>query len=143
MVNVLAVGMDPALIDFSESSSVVGGVRDAQQIRDAIDDTAERLRARGHQHTSVVVDRGASAGAVLRQALREQVFDCVMVGAGLRLVAAHTALFETLMNIIRVEAPSAVLCFNTNPSDSVDAVGRWFPPVTPVVGNASRSDTKH
>jgi len=53
-------------------------------------------------------------------------YDRIMVGAGLRVVPRYFLLFEKLINVIhRHAAPSTKLCFNTNPSDTADAVRRW------------------
>jgi hypothetical protein len=65
---------------------------------------------------------------VLCRILTETTYDCVLVGAGVRLIPDNTPLFETLMNVIRRTAPDATLCFNTDPDDSVAAVQRWFSP---------------
>jgi hypothetical protein len=34
-------------------------------------------------------------------------------------------LFEKLINPVHARAPNAKICFNTTPSDTVEAVQRW------------------
>jgi hypothetical protein len=52
-------------------------------------------------------------------------YDRIMVGAGLRVVPRYFLLFEKLINVIqRHVAASTKICFNTNPSDTADAVLR-------------------
>jgi hypothetical protein len=48
-----------------------------------------------------------------------------MIGAGLRGLVENIILFERVMNVIHQDAPLAKLCFNTQPSDTVEAVLRW------------------
>ena len=53
-------------------------------------------------------------------------YDCIMIGAGLRIVPPYFLLFEKLIKVIRRHAlASTKLCFNTNPMDTADAVQRW------------------
>ena len=54
---------------------------------------------------------------------REKV-DIILVAAGLRGLPEHTLLFERVMNIIHQDAPSASLCFNSDPTNAFDAVFR-------------------
>ncbi|MGB5624906.1 MAG: hypothetical protein WBM61_04175 [Woeseiaceae bacterium] len=35
-------------------------------------------------------------------------------------------LFEKLVNLLHEKAPGAKICFDTGPTDSVDAVKRWL-----------------
>jgi hypothetical protein len=49
-----------------------------------------------------------------------------MVAAGLRIVPPYFLLFEKLINVIQRHAPASTkVCFNTNPSDTTDAVRCW------------------
>jgi hypothetical protein len=34
--------------------------------------------------------------------------------------------FEKLVNVVHVKSPDAKICFNTGPTDRVDAVQRWI-----------------
>src|SRR6478609_5322155 len=53
-------------------------------------------------------------------------YDFIMIGAGLRIVPPYFLLFEKLINVVHRHAPAATkVCFNTNPSDTADAVLRW------------------
>ena len=50
-----------------------------------------------------------------------------MIGAGLRMVAEHTLLFERLVNLLNQLVPGIVFCFNTSPETTVDALRRARP----------------
>jgi hypothetical protein len=60
---------------------------------------------------------------VLRERLAKHSFDCIMVGAGVRLIAQNTFLFEKLVNIVHAGAPQAKFCFNTVPADFASKPG--------------------
>ena len=120
---VLAIGIDPAFVDFTTMPQFT-----LEMFQSYIDAQIERIRALGYDVTSCLIDLGDSAEAVTTKALRSQSFDCVMIGAGLRQPGERLILFEKVLNLIHRLAPQASICFNTNPSDSADAVRRWIAP---------------
>ena len=66
-----------------------------------------------------------TAGPAVERQLRSANYDCVVIGAGVRLPPRHLALFEVVINAIRKAAPRATIAFNTRPDDSADAAARW------------------
>jgi hypothetical protein len=117
---VLLIGLDPALLNFSpERGPNPGLITAAGKIAD------ERLSDLGYEVQSCLINPGAATEAPILEALAQATFDCVMIGAGLRGLLEHTILFEKVINAIHQNAPSAKLCFNTHPSDTVEAVLRW------------------
>ena len=117
---ILALGLDPAFGDLSETPQFT-----PELIRAFIDAQLARVRELGYEVESCLVDSGETAVAVLTQCLTSQTFDCVMIGAGLR-AAAHLLLFEKLLNLVHMHAPSAKICFNSTPADTSEAVQRWI-----------------
>jgi len=89
-----------------------------------IDSQLERIRVLGYEVENCLVDSGNTAEAVLLASLSKRNYDCVMIGAGLR-TPAQLLLFEKLLNLVHMHAPSAKICFNRTPADSVEAVQRW------------------
>jgi hypothetical protein len=76
--------------------------------------------------TLLYVGAGETAEAELAAALTRSDYECVMVGAGLRLISVHFLLFEKLINVVHRLAPAFTrICFNTQPSDTAEAVRRW------------------
>ena len=63
----------------------------------------------------------------------------VLVGAGVRTDIEEFTLFEKLINVVHQLAPSAKICFNTGPTDSVDA-GSAVDLAGRVLKHASRLD---
>ena len=123
MKSVLAIGVDPALVDFSTLPQLT-----PKLVRSYIDAQIERLRDAGFEVTSCLVNLGETAEAVAAQALQSTRVDCVVIGAGLRVPAERLLLFERIINLIHRLAPNASICFNSNPSDTAEAVQRWIAP---------------
>jgi len=118
--SVLAIGIDPALADFSRFPQLT-----PQLVRAHIDAELQRLRDAGYDVVSCLIDPGDGAEPMTAAALASRTFDCVVIGAGLREPAEHLLLFETIINLVHRLAPAARICFNSNPADTVDAVRRW------------------
>ena len=121
---VLLIGIDPKLID-PNLSTATGW--DANRVRAAAQDTNKRLMDLGYEVQGCLVDLGETAESVISDTLSREKFDCIMVGAGIRALPQHTLLFEKIINTIHQKAPpSSKICFNTNPSDTAEAVLRWI-----------------
>jgi hypothetical protein len=116
---VLALGLDPTFVD----PALLQGLP-VQLVRAYIDSELDRVRAAGYEVETCLVDRGETAETVLQSKLAAEPFDCVLIGAGLR-AEPELALFEKLLNIVHAEAPTAKICFNGSPADSLEAVRRW------------------
>ena len=119
---VLLIGIDPALVDFSRSAAG----RTAEQVAAAGNAATEQLRALGYDVHNCLIDLGETAAAVVVQTLAQRPFDCILIGAGIRGLPQHTLLFEQVINVVHQHAPTAKLCFNTNPNDTAEAVLRWI-----------------
>jgi hypothetical protein len=128
-VRVLIIGLEPSLIDFTLPAYAAFPGMTADKVRSALQADATRLSAFGYDIDSCLTDFGATAEQVVREKLSKTSFDCIVIGAGVRMVAENTPLFEKLINVVHVHAPQARLCFNTGPSDNAEAIGRWFPAV--------------
>jgi hypothetical protein len=127
---VLIVGLEPSLIDFSDPAYGAGGL-DATLVRAGLAADQAQLNALGYDAELCLVDFGETAETVLHERLQGKPFDCVLIGAGVRLIAENTPLLEKLVNIVHADAPQAKFCFNTKPTDSAAAVQRWVPAARP------------
>jgi hypothetical protein len=123
---VLAIGIDPAFADYSKFPQLT-----AELVRSYIDAELQRLRDDGYEVVPCLIDLGATAEQVTAAALASRRFDCVMIGAGLRQPPEHLLLFEKILNLVHRLAPTACICFNGSPADTVDAVRRWIQPDGP------------
>jgi hypothetical protein len=124
--SVLLVGLDPTLIDFSDPDYAAFPGLDAQKVRAALDADRATLVALGYDAELCLTDLGETAGAVVEERLARKTYDCVLIGAGVRTIPQHFALFERLINVVHEHAPGAKLCFNTRPDDTAEAVKRWI-----------------
>ena len=112
-VRVLLVGLEPEIVDYSKSP--VPGLT-AAKVRAAVEGDKATLEANGYSVTSLYVDDGKTAEVELANALATDGYDCIMIGAGLRIVPPYFLLFEKLINVIHRHAPASTkLCFNSNP----------------------------
>jgi hypothetical protein len=85
----------------------------------------QRLRDLGYEADLCLTDLGETAERVVEDKLRSKPYDCVLIGAGIRVIPSSFLLFEKLINVVHTNAPRARLCFNTKPSDTAEAVMRW------------------
>ena len=70
----------------------------------------------GYEVQTCLVDFGETAESLVSDILSREKFDCIMIGAGIRILPQHTVLFEKIMNVIHQKTPpSSRICFNTNP----------------------------
>ncbi len=122
MTRVLFVGQRPETVDFSDPS--LPGL-DADTIARAIRVAAAQMEARGWQGDLCMITPDDAGLAMLAQQLTEASYDCVVIGAGIRLPAARLHLFEKVVNLVHRGAPGAALAFNTHPEDTVAAMARW------------------
>jgi hypothetical protein len=120
---VFAIGIDPALLDFSGHPQLT-----SELVRSYIDAELQRLREQGYDVTSCLIDLGETAEQVAAAELASGSFDCVVIGAGLRLPPERMLLFEKVLNLVHRLAPRASICFNTTPADTAEAVRRWIDP---------------
>ncbi|MET0384361.1 MAG: hypothetical protein ABW321_00305 [Polyangiales bacterium] len=118
---VLLIGLDPSVVDFASLPMKL----DEPTLRAALAADLQRLIDLGYDAAWLLTDRGETAVSVVSARLAAERFDCVLVGAGIRLLEPMFGLFEQLVNAIHAGAPNAKIAFNTNPKDTAEAVQRW------------------
>ena len=122
--NVLVIGLDPTLIDFSQPGYAPG--MDATKVLAGLKSSAEELTRLGYSVQMCLTDFGETAEAVVQSRLGQKRFDCILIGAGVRTNPNNFILFEKLINVVHKHAPQAKICFNTLPRDTAAAVARWL-----------------
>ena len=125
-MSIVIIGLDPWLIDFSSPDFAAFPGLTAEQVLVGITSAQEGLKALGYDVQHCLIDFGQTAEAVVTAELQRQEFDCVLIGAGVRAVPGNFILFEKLVNVVHEHAPNSKICFNTNPSDTLDALQRWI-----------------
>ena len=124
--SVLVIGVHPTLMDFSHPDYAAYPGMDAAKVLAGLKASEDSLTDRGYNVQMCLTDFGETAEAVVRDQLGQKRFDCIVIGAGIRTIAGNFLLFEKLINVVHAHAPHARLCFNTRPTDTVEAVQRWL-----------------
>lgn len=117
---VLLIGLDPSVVDYERWSHL-----SPEKLEAVLRSDETRLNELGYDADICFIDHGETAEKTVRGYLDGDSFDCVLVGAGVRTDTEEFNLFEMLINVVHQAAPSASICFNTGPTDSVDAEQRW------------------
>jgi len=122
--SVLVIGLDPALIDFSQPGYPPG--MSVAKVMAGLKSSEEELTRLGYRVQMCMTDFGETAEAVVQKQLQQKQFGCIMIGAGVRTVPSNFILFEKLINVVHEHAPHSRLCFNTLPADTAAAIQRWI-----------------
>ena len=122
MTRILFVGQKPETVDFSDPALPPGF--NAEKINAGIAIALEKIKQRGWQGDTCMIAPDHTAVRQLEDQLSDEFYDCVVIGAGLRLPPKSLALFELVVNTIHREAPDAAIAFNTHPEDTADAAAR-------------------
>jgi len=122
MTRILFVGQKPETVDFSDPSLPPGF--DATKINAGIAIAVDKITERGWQGDTCMIAPDEAGQAMLERQLKNAVYDCVVIGGGLRLPPKGLPLFEKVVNIVHKAAPQAAIAFNTRPEDTADAAAR-------------------
>jgi len=124
-MRIVLVGYDPETVDFADPALPPGMT--TEKIRAGVAVALERFAERGWHADVCYIRPDDTAGPTVERQLRSTAYDCVVIGAGVRLPPRRLALFEAVINAVHHAAPGAAIAFNTRPEDSADAAARWLP----------------
>jgi hypothetical protein len=124
MTRVLFVGQRPETVDFSDPAIPPGF--SAEKIHAGIAIGMSKMAERGWQADLCLIPPDKTAGLVLEQQLATTIYDCVVIGGGIRLPPKSLSLLETVVNTVHKAAPHASIAFNTRPEDTAEAAARWL-----------------
>lgn len=124
MKRVLLIGFDPEKVDFSDPALPPGMT--VEKIRAGVKTALADMAARGWAEECCYIDPDETAVPTVTARLAASHYDCVVIGAGVRLPPRALVLFEALVNAIHRAAPHAAIAFNTRPEDSGAAAARWI-----------------
>lgn len=122
MVKVILVGYDPEAVDYSDPALPPG--MNAEKIHAGIAVALKLFAERGWQGEVGFIRPDENAGPTVERLLASKAYDCVVIGAGVRLPPKRLAVFEAVVNAVHRAAPNAAIAFNTRPEDSADAAAR-------------------
>jgi hypothetical protein len=121
MMRVLLVGYDPETVDFSKPAVPPG--MSVEKIRAGIALALKQITDRGWEADVCCVRPDGTARQAVERHLAAK-YDCIVVGAGVRLSPQRLADFEAVINAVHNAAPCAAIAFNTRSEDSADAAAR-------------------
>jgi hypothetical protein len=126
-VTAIQIGLDPDVIDNSSSDFGQFPGLSSEKLRAANDDNVAALRAAGYHVDNCLIDFGDAGADKARQWLEAKRYDAVLIGAGVRLVAANTLLFESIVNAAHINQPDCRFVFNRAAIATPDDIRRWYP----------------
>ncbi|HTK92292.1 MAG TPA: hypothetical protein VL948_18825, partial [Verrucomicrobiae bacterium] len=109
-------------VDFSDPALPPG--MNAEKIHAGIEVAMKQFALRGWEADVGFIRPDESAGLTVERQLASASYDCVVIGAGVRLPPRLLSIFEVVVNAVRKAAPRAAIAFNTRPEDSADAAAR-------------------
>jgi hypothetical protein len=124
MKRVLLVGLDPAMVDYSDRALPPGMT--AEKIHAGVELALADMAGRGWQAENCFINPDETAVPTVERRLAAGRYDCVVIGAGIRLPPSRLALFEAVVNAIHRGAPQTAIAFNTRPEDTGAAAARWI-----------------
>ena len=124
MTRVVLIGYEPEAVDFSDPALPPGMT--PEKVHAGIAVAMKQFAERGWEGDVCLVRPDDSAGPAVERHLASKSYDCVVIGAGMRLPPRGLALFEVVVNAVHKAAPGAAIAFNTRPDDSADAAARWL-----------------
>jgi hypothetical protein len=124
MTRVLFIGQQPETVDFTDPMLPPGTT--AEKIHAGIALALKQMAERGWRADLCLIQPDETAGPEVERTLTAQAYDCVVIGAGIRLPPHSLSMFEAVINAVHRAAPGAVIAFNTRPGDSADAAARWL-----------------
>jgi hypothetical protein len=125
MKQVLLVGYDPSTVDYSDPALPPGMT--AAKIDAGIQIALKQMTDRGWEADICLIRPDQTAGQTVERQIAAKSYDCVVIGAGVRLPPKGLTLFEAVVNAVHRAAPAAAIAFNTVPEDSAAAAARWLP----------------
>lgn len=130
-VTVIQIGLDPDLIDYSSPDFAQFAGLSREKLRAANDDNVAALRAAGYLVDNCLIDVGQAGVDKARTWLAAGRYDAVLIGAGVRLVASNTLLFESIVNAAHCLQPGCRFVFNRAAVSTPDDIRRWYPQPEP------------
>ncbi|SOJ52573.1 hypothetical protein MSIMFB_00086 [Mycobacterium simulans] len=126
-VTAIQIGLDPEVIDYSSADFAQFPGLSKEKLRAANDDNVAALRAAGYHVDNCLIAFGEAGAEKARRWLGARRYDAVLIGAGVRLVASNTLLFESIVNAAHTTQPGCRFVFNRAATATPDDIRRWYP----------------
>jgi hypothetical protein len=124
MPRILVIGYAPDAVDFTDPA-VPPGLNE-ELVAEGIKRDLRLMRERGWEAEHLPIQLGDTLGGEIADRLANNTFDCIVIGAGVRMTTKHAAEFEQVIQAVRQGAPHTPIAFNSSPDSSGEAAQRWL-----------------
>ena len=125
-VTAIQIGLHPDAVDYESADFSQFKGLTKEGLTKANSDNVAGLRAAGYEVDNCLIESG-EPGEKARTWLAAKRYDAVLIGAGVRLVASNTLLFEAIVNAAHAANPDCRFVFNYSATSTPDDIRRWFP----------------
>jgi hypothetical protein len=125
-VTAIQIGLHPDAVDFASADFSQFKGLTKEGLTRANSDNVAGLRAAGYEVDNCLIATGAAGAKEARNWLSAKRYDAVLIGAGVRLVASNTLLFEAIVNAAHAANPGCRFVFNYSAASTPDDIRRWF-----------------
>lgn len=123
MIRVLLIGQVPETVDFTNPNLPYGF--SVETIKKSLDAALQSMTARGWTADLLQVTPDDATGSTTTAWLSShEPYDCVVIGAGIRIPSNNLEFFEAVVNAVHHAAPKSHIGFNTRPEETADIVAR-------------------
>lgn len=124
MTRVVLIGYDPDAVDFSDPALPPG--MNAEKVHAGINIAMQQFAAHGWEADACFIRPDETIRPTVERQLASNTYDCVVIGAGVRLPPRRLRFFEDLINAVHLATPGVPIAFNTRTDDSAEAAARWL-----------------
>jgi hypothetical protein len=125
MPRILVIGYAPDAVDFTDPA-VPPGLNE-ELVAEGIKRDVQLMHDRGWEAEHLPIRLDGSLSGDIQDRLANTTFDCIVIGAGVRMTTKHVAEFEEVVDAVRSGAPRTPIAFNSSPDSSGDAAARRLP----------------
>ena len=126
-VTAIQIGLHPDAVDYESSDFSQFRGLTKERLTQANSDNVAGLRAAGYEVDNCLIATGEEGAGKARTWLSAKRYHAVLIGAGVRHVAANTLLFEAIVNAAHAANPECRFVFNYTATSTPDDIRRWYP----------------
>ena len=124
MVRVLVIGYAPDAVDFTDPA-IPPGLTEAV-VAEGIKRDVQLMLDRGWEAEHLPIRADGNFRHDISDRLAGKAYDCIVIGAGVRMTTKHVPEFEQVVDAVRNGAPQTPIAFNSSPDSSGEAAARWL-----------------
>ena len=126
-VTAIQIGLHPDAVDYESADFSQFKGLTKEGLTEANSANVAGLRAAGYEVDNCLIKTGEAGAQKARTWLATKRYDAVLIGAGIRLVASNTLLFEAIVNAAHTANPDCRFVFNYSATSTPHDIRRWYP----------------